>query len=497
MENLCCLLERNARKLSGEKALIHPASGREWTWQQLAERVEALARELVGRGLVADDRVGIYLNNTPEFIVALFGAWQAGTAVVPINPKMTAAEASYLLQDSGAAGLVYADALQAQVDQLDPAIKLKVALPASRLEQLSRPEAPVELPGKAQSAEAVAEIIYTSGTTGRPKGVVLTHDAVYHTANMFMYETSVRRHQKMLILMPLTHSAPLNLSLLAAVMAGATIILGDYMPADFLRWAESYQIDHFFGAPVAYLLPLTLPEFQQTRLPVATWCHGGAPLGKEKVELLMAKYPGNIASLYGLTEAGPNGVALMGEEHRQHPGSIGRLGTVNAEIRVISEAGAAVQPGEVGEIIIKTPTAMRKYLNNPEATAETLRDGWVYTGDLGYVDEEGYIFVLDRKKDMIITGGVNVYPKEIEDTLAQLPQVLEAAVFGVPHPDWGETVCAAIVLKPGQQLSQAEVVQFCRQLLAEYKVPRKLEFVEVLPRNANGKVLKKVLKEMM
>ncbi|GAV24598.1 hypothetical protein ciss_05310 [Carboxydothermus islandicus] len=496
MENLVSLLKRNAAKYPQDLGVYWPKGDLYFTWQEIEQRSDKLAAYFIEKDFQPGEKVGLYLNNTPDFVIGFFAILKAGGIVVPINPKLTAAEVNYIISDSLASGIIYADFLKENVEEINKN-NFKFYLSTGELQEIYKSQNLVLGKTVKRNFDDIAEILYTSGTTGKPKGVLLSHRAIYFAGMMYIYEMNIYYRDKVLILMPLTHSAPLNLTMIGGVMAGAELVLGDYHPQDFLEIAQKEKIHHFFGAPVAYLLPLQLPSFKNYELPEAkSWSYGGAPLSKDKVEVIMKNYPGKVVCVYGLTEAGPNGTSLKYEEHFFHAGSIGCRGTVNMEVKIVNtETGKECMPNEPGEIILRGPTLMEGYLNNPEATAETLKDGWLYTGDIAYRDEEGYIYILDRKKDMIITGGVNVYPKEVEDVLLSMPEIADVAVFGLPHPEWGETVCATVVLKPGATLTEERIIEYAAKRLAKYKQPKVIFFADTIPRNPSGKILKKVLKE--
>lgn len=490
-EALHRLLERNARKYPAKLAVRYPAGNLTWTWQDLNARANAAAAALVQAGIRPGDRVALLIPNRPGFVQAYFGILKAGGVVVPINVRLTAGEASYILQDSGARALIADPTLRETAERAAAGTGVERILGSDELDALGLAADP-DLPA---SLDALAEILYTSGTTGRPKGVELTHNAVHSVAAMMAYEIDIRKDDKVLILMPLTHSAPLNLTLLGAVYCGAASVLGDFTPGALLDLTQAEKTTHFFGAPVAYLLGAKLLADSPHDLSSAKcWVYGGAPMSREAVQAVRRAFPGKLVSVYGLTESGPNGVALHDEEHEAHAGSIGRAGVVNVEMRVVTPEGRDVPPGEAGEIIMRTPSALVGYHGNPQATREALRDGWVWTGDIARIDDEGYLWIMDRKKDVIISGGVNVYPKEVEDVLSTHPGVADVAVIGVPHAEWGETVAAVLVAR-GDQPSEAELQAFVRQRLADFKVPRLFRFVDAIPRNASGKILKHTLRE--
>lgn len=491
-EALHRLLERNARKYPDKTAVRYPTDDLTWTWRDLNARANAAAAALAGAGVRPGDRVALLIPNRPGFVQAYFGALKAGGVVVPINVRLTAGEASYILQDAEARVLIADPTLRDTAEKAAAGTGVERVLGTDELAALP----PAADPDSPDRLDALAEILYTSGTTGRPKGVELTHNAVHSVASMMAYEMDIRKDDRVLILMPLTHSAPLNLTLLGAVYCGAASVLGDFAPATLLDYAERERTTHFFGAPVAYLLGAKLLAESPRNLSRAKcWIYGGAPMSREAVLAVRRAFPGKLVSVYGLTESGPNGVALHDEEHEAHAGSIGRAGVVNVELRVVTPEGRDVASGEAGEIIMKTPSALAGYHGNPQATRETLKDGWVWTGDIARIDEEGYLWIMDRKKDVIISGGVNVYPKEVEDVLATHPGVADVAVIGVPHPEWGETVAAVLVARGSEPPSEAELRDFVRGRLADFKAPRLFRFVDAIPRNASGKILKHVLRE--
>lgn len=486
------LVERNAQKYPQMEALVDPAAGVRWNWRELDAHATQAAYHLAQAGARRGDRVVLFMPNRAEYPVAFFGTLKVGAAAVPVNPRFTVSELAHILRDSGAAVLVHDPALAAVAAGAREQAGSQAALVAAP-DLLGSGAPAVALPADLQPTD-MAEIIYTSGTTGAPKGAVLSHQAVYATASMFAYELDIRHGDRVLNLMPMTHSAVLNLTFLGACYAGATNVIGNYTPDLLPKLVQAERTTHFFGAPVAYLLSARLPNIREFDLSsMKRWAYGGAPMLKEQIMAVRPVYGDKMVCVYGLTEAGPNGTALFPEEQVEHAGSVGRRATVNTELRIVRGDGTDVAPGEIGEIVLRTTSAMDGYWKNEKATRETLREGWIYTGDLGRFDEQGYIFVVDRKKEMIITGGVNVYPKEVEEVLIRHPAVEECAVFGVPHPEWGESVVAAYVPKGGQPADAAELERHCAEHLARYKVPRKFVPVEALPRNSNGKVLKREL----
>jgi len=306
-------------------------------------------------------------------------------------------------------------------------------------------------------------MLYTSGTTGRPKGVLFTNRNLLTIASMISIELTINVDSRMLHIMPLSHSAPLHLFLVSGTYVGSTHVLAPtFTPDLMLDLISGEKITHFFGAPVAYMV------FKTDRL----------------------------MCLYGSTEAGPNGTLLRPEEHDAKAGSVGQRAALHCEVQLVDEDGDPVKQGDIGEIILRGEGTMKGYYKNEEKTNETIKDGWLYTGDMGIQDEDGYFWVIDRKKDIIISGGVNVFPKEIEETLTTHPAIAEAAVIGVPHPEWGETVKVFVVLEDEVTDLEENCKRFLKDKLASYKIPRIYTKLDALPRNASGKLLKQQLREL-
>src|SRR5690606_29955420 len=272
-----------------------------------------------------------------------------------------------------------------------------------------------------------------------------------------------------------------------------------FTPELLLQLVDQEKITHFFGAPVAYLMTARHPEIDKYDLTsVRRWMYGASPLSKNEVLLIKERFKTNqLMCLYGLTEAGPNGTFLSPKEHETKAGSVGKRAALNCEVRIVNESGEDVKPNEIGEIIIRGEGNMVGYFKDKEKTEETIKDGWIYSGDLAKVDEDGYIWIVDRKKDVIISGGVNIYPTEIENVLKTHPHIIDVAIVGIPHPEWGETAKAYVVAtKPIENLAQ-ECKSFLDGKVAKYKIPRLYEQLDELPRNAAGKILKHQLKERM
>jgi acyl-CoA synthetase (AMP-forming)/AMP-acid ligase II len=338
-----------------------------------------------------------------------------------------------------------------------------------------------------------SEILYTSGTTGRPKGALFVHHNHMTLVASMSTLIGIRPTDRLLHAAPLFHSAELNLYLNPGTYLGCTqTVVKEFVPTKILSLIEKEKITRFFGAPVMYSFMMKSPDFDNYDLSsVRYYEYGAAPMAAESVKQMIIKFKTDrFFCLCGFTEAGPGGIALQPEDQIRKAGAGGKY-IVNMESRLVDlEGNTVTEAGVVGELAIKGETIMKGYYKNPEATWEARKDGWVYSGDLGIMDDEGYITLVDRKKDMIITGGENVYSKEVEDAMFENPKISTAVIIGVPHPEWGETVMAVLTLNEGQKLTLEELREFLKSRIADYKIPGLLEVVEALPMNVSGKILK-------
>lgn len=487
---------RNARKYPAHEAVID--GNLRATWQQLDQHVNQFAEHLAhDHNIKAGDRVCLVLPNNYAFIVAHFAIQRLGAIVAPINVKLTANELAYIFDNAEASLVITCDltsgqALKACADHNLPSLVIN-DMPAHAAET-SRGRHFDTL--NEQAITESATLLYTSGTTGRPKGVLFDHKALLFVGMMFASEMHYGPKSRLLSLMPFTHSAPLNLSLVGGTLVGSThVIAPTFTPDLLLGLVQKERTTHFFGAPVAYLLTAQLPEIGKADFSSMThWIYGGGPLAGDHARRVQQAFRSDqFYCVYGLTEAGPTGSLLLPHEHADKAGSIGQRAAAFTEIRVVNESGKIADIDEAGEIHIGGEGVMREYWRNEQATREIFTDdGWIRTGDIGIRDADGFYWVKDRMKDLIISGGVNVYPREVEDALASHPAVLEAAVIGVPHDEWGETVKACVVLR--ETIEEAELRAHVAERLADYKRPRVYAFMDELPHNANGKVLKHQLR---
>lgn len=501
--NLPNLLAHQARKFPHKEGIVTP--NERITYKEWDHCVNKLAHSLRQLGIHRGDKVVLHMPNTKEFLITYFAVQRLGALIVPINARLVGIEVDYILGNCDATMFITHEWLFNQVAELSKKKGITFVKTGTKVGNWYSWE---ELLENGNDEEIIcplhedeeASILYTSGTTGKPKGVVFTHRNLLAVASMICIEMNVKPDSRILHMMPLSHSAPLHLFMGAGIYTGAThITVPTFTPELLLETVEKERITHFFGAPIAYLMSARHPNIHQYDLSsMECWVYGGAPLAPKEVEFLKTVFTtGKLVGVYGLTEGGPNGTLLEHDDHEEKAGSIGKRAALHCEIRLVDEHGNDVKQGEVGEIIIRSEGNMKGYYNDPAKTAETLRDGWIYTGDLARQDEDGFYWIVDRKKDVIITGGVNVYPKEIEDLLIQHPKIADVAVIGVPHPDWGETVKAFIVLKGKMDDVKSECTKFLQGRIADYKIPKLYEVVEALPRNATGKILKNQLRQQV
>jgi long-chain acyl-CoA synthetase len=456
---------------------------------EASARVAGLLRE---RGLRPGDRVGMMLPNVAEVPVIYYGVLRAGGVVVPMNPLLKGREVAYYLGDSGA-GLMFAwpafaDEARAGADASDAELIIVDEAGFPDLLASAAPEDAVVQ--RADSDTAV--ILYTSGTTGQPKGAELTHGNLI--SNTEVSRTDIVRARPEDVIfggLPLFHVFGQTVALNVAVAAGACLtLLPRFDPAHALRIIAGHKVTVFEGVPTMYVALLHQADRADYDVSALRMCiSGGAALPVEVLRGFEEAFGCAVLEGYGLSETSPvASFNLPGRERK--PGSIGTP-IRGVELRVVDNAGNEVPPGEVGEIVIRGPNVMKGYWQRPEATAEAMRGGWFHSGDLARVDADGYFYIVDRKKDMIIRGGYNVYPREIEEVLYEHPAVAEAAVIGLPHPALGEEVGAAVTLKPGATASPEELRDYVKSQVAAYKYPRHVWILDQLPKGPTGKIQKR------
>lgn len=498
------------------RAREHPESEfavcgeRRLTYAEAAERVNRIANALVAGGLEKGDRIAVLSKNEIELALLYYAASKAGVVPVPLNYRLAPPEWSWIASDARARWLLaqpaLAEALEPHRGELGT-VERFVALNGVRegWEALDALEAaaPSGPPEREISPEDDVYQMYTSGTTGRPKGAVLQQRAVMAQLHQGALGFGGEPGERALIVAPLYHAAAAVTAFATVQMGGALYILPDFDPKETVRALseEEIGISLLVPAMIQFCLVAVPDAAERTYPKLRLMVYGASPIAEETLRRAMEVFGCDFMQGYGMTETTAAATYLFPRDHRRaledRPElllSAGRplLGT---QVRVVDEEGRPLPPGEIGEIAIRGPQLMRGYWNRPEATAGALRGGWMHTGDAGRIDAEGYVFVQDRVKDMIVSGGENVYPREIEDVLFQHPDVADAAVIGVPDEKWGETVKAVVVPNAGASPSEDSILDFCKGKLGGFKRPRSVDFIDELPRNPSGKVLKKQLRE--
>jgi acyl-CoA synthetase (AMP-forming)/AMP-acid ligase II len=501
--NIGNLLTQTARKFP--ELLAIECEGRSYSYRQFNEEVNMFAHGLQQLGVKKGDKLALMMKNSEHFVFTFFAAAKLGVVAVPVNFRLTATEVQYILEQSDAAIVVCDKEFENTITEAAKGTNIRLVVTVGKPDTVeyysydgvlseNKNEPDVEV-----SDQDDVEILYTSGTTGRPKGALFDHDRIFKVGISVIVNMEIRQHERILHLAPLFHSAELNLFLIPGVALAAThIIHRDFHPVKTLQAIQEHKITNLFAVPVMYNFLLQVPNAADYDLSSLKRCgYGAAPMAPELVKKSIQLFKTDqFYNLCGLTEAGPGGILLDPEGHKLHLGKGGKP-IFLTETRVVNEEGKDVLPGVIGEFILRSPMVMKEYYKKPEETKSTLKNGWLYTGDLATIDEEGYITLVDRKKDMIISGGENVYSMEVEGVLFEHPDVLDAAIIGLPDEVWGEAVCAVIVPKEGAVIDEQELRNFCRQKLAGYKVPRRIFIEEQLPRNASGKILKYQLRQKM
>ncbi|MSP02580.1 MAG: long-chain-fatty-acid--CoA ligase [Acetobacteraceae bacterium] len=495
-------LYQRALRTPGRAALTF--EGTTWIYAALQERIDRLASGLRANGVCQGDRVGFLGFNQPAFLETLFAAARLGAIFVPLNFRLSAPELEYIINNAGLHTLVVDTPHQPIIDPIRAALPCRRYLSADRasdgwpsIPDLIASHDPLKA-GVAVAEDEVAVIMFTSGTTGRPKGAMLTHGNIWWNNVNVLHAYDVLESDVSLLVAPLFHIGGLNVNSLVIWQKGGHVVLHrGFDPTRCLADVGTYQVTTMFAVPAMLLFLSQHPEFASANLSsLKTIVCGGAPV-PEPLMRLYASRGIPINQGYGLTETAPIVTFLAPEWAMSKLGSAGKP-PMFSEVKLVDANGKDISKPRVnGEVVTRGPNIMKGYWNNPEATAAAIdTEGWFHTGDVGYCDEDGFLYIADRLKDMVITGGENVYPAEVESVLYDHPAIAEIAVIGLPDAQWGEAVVAVAALKPGAGLELEELRVFATDRLARFKLPRRLEVVAALPRNPAGKVLKYELRAL-
>jgi acyl-CoA synthetase (AMP-forming)/AMP-acid ligase II len=508
--NVGTLLTKSARTFPDNLALAHGPE--KWTYAQFNSRVNRLANALSKLGIKQGDNVALVQYNYPETLESIFACFKAGYGAVPINFRLHPNEFAFIIDHSQARAVILSPEFNEAI------VDIRDRIPQARyLIALSRAEGELLDYEKLISAESdhwedahvqpddLAWLFYTSGTTGLPKGAMLTHrNLVAMTMNFYAdICPGLGPDDAILHAAPLSHGS--GLYALPNIGKGAANIILEsksFDPELVFKSIQEHRVTNMFGAPTMVKVLAESPaagRYDHSSLKALNY--GGAPMLVEDLKEAVARLGPCLVQLFGQAES-PMTITYL--PHRDHvlegtPEQMQRLASAgfprtDVEVKIFDPQEEELPPGEMGEIVTRSDLVMKGYWRNPEATADTIKSGWLHTGDMGYMDENGYLFIMDRSKDMIISGGENIYPREIEEVLVRHPAIREVAVIGVPDPKWGEAIKAIVALVPGQSATEEELISFCKDNIASYKKPKSVDFVDELPKNNYGKILKRELR---
>ncbi|AGT33114.1 AMP-dependent synthetase [Geobacillus genomosp. 3] len=492
---------KNIEQFGSYPALIF--EGNEYTNVECDARSSQLAHVLIGLGVKPGDRVVVTMPNSPEVIIAFSAVAKAGAVVVPVLPLLQAQELRYIFQDCEPNIVLTAEMLWAKVNEAaqglpsPPAIFTLDSSGSPRSLRTAMEQAPSHLPPLAVADGDAAALLYTSGTTGRPKGVVLTHRNLYTNAEAaaeMAKRLPVEYERTGLGVLPISHAFGFTMMNVALLLGDKIVLLPYFEPKKVLEAIERHRVTHTAMVPAMFHTLCHYADADRYDTSSLAACvSGSASLPPSLAWQFQRKFNCLILEGYGLSEAAPI-VTATDPTKPIKPGSVG-LPLPGVQVAVIDENGNRLPPNEVGELIVSGPNVFQGYYKKDEETRQALRDGWLYTGDMARIDEDGYVFIVDRKKDVIIRGGFNIYPRDLEELLLSHPAVVDAGVVGVPSPKMGEEVAAYVVVRRGADVTEEELIRFCQEKVAKYKSPRFVKIVGYLPKNLLGKTDKKKLRE--
>lgn len=510
--NLAQSVHERAKKYPEQVA--YEFMNEQYTYGYFEQSVSKFAGALKQNGVKKGDHIALLVGNTPHFIITLYASWRLGAVVVPINPTYTPNEISFIVRNSDAKVMVALDQLSPLLEKkemLFPNIETVIIcetdeekvrqcmqlddVPLFFRDIIQRGEPVIQLENLDENDNAI--ILYTSGTLGQPKGAMLTHKNIYSNARDVGTYLKMSSDDRVVATLPIFHVFALTVVVNAPLLQGAVVLLlPRFSPKVVFYTIRERKATIFAGVPTMYNFLYQYEggkkeDYKSIRLSIS----GGSSLPVALLHNFEEKFNTRILEGYGLSEASP--VTCFNPIDRERvPGSIGTT-IVNVENKVVDVTGNEVPRGEIGELVVRGPNVMKGYYKMPEETNATLKDGWLYTGDMAKQDENGYFYIVDRKKDMIIVGGYNVYPREVEEVIYKHPDVVECAVIGLPDKSFGEAVSAHIVLKDDSKIDEQQMIDFCSKHLAKYKLPTEVHFTDELPKNTTGKILRRSLKDMM
>ena len=496
-------LSRSAERHPDKTALIFEDES--WTYQELNQRVNRLCDVIRSLGLAKDDKLAVLALNGPEYLEIYHACAKLGVWMVPVNHRLKAPEVGYRLTHSQAKALVLAPEYLLLFDGLEPAIKQALEgrvlvlgdgpPPPGMLsyQQLQAQGAPIE-PDLDLRPEDILFIGYTGGTTGRSKGALTSNRAIVAGYLYKVLDYGLGPGEVTLNPGPFWHTAPRNFTSLALYMGGTAVVMKSFEPREYLRLVAKHRVSYSFLVPTMYSAILALPDHQDyDTSSLKVLMSGGSPLPTPVKEAALRRFGPVLNEFYAATETLII-TNINGRDMARKQRSVGRP-VWDAFVKLLDPDGRPVPQGEVGEIYLRGPSLFSGYYRDEEKTAAAFRDGWFTLGDMGRLDEEGYLYIVDRRVDMVISGGENIYPSEVEEVLLRHPRIAEVAVIGVPDPKWGEALKAVVVLKPGEKCDSEDIIRFCADKLADYLKPRSVDFVAGLPRSPVGKVLKRELRD--
>jgi O-succinylbenzoate-CoA ligase len=499
MKNIGSMLRQRATVSPRLEAYVEPSTNVRMNYAEMNALANRCANVLTSLGIGKGDRVGLLMPNSVEFCCLFYGAAKIGAVAVPLNTRLAAPEVDFILSDCGSKVVIYGEALATVVDAIkadsESSCTVSDWVPAGgnsdSLGELLKAADANEPAGEYGGADNLF-IMYTSGTTGHPKGVVHTHDSVHSAASSWCSTIDVRYQDRLLLPLPMFHVAALTTVIFCAMRGASLISMPQFDPMKVWSLIVDERVSIGGAVPAILNFMRQVPQFAELNAPdFRYFITGGAPMPEALIKMYAAKNM-EVVQGYALTESCGGGTLLLSEDALRKAGSAGRA-TMFTDVRVRSDDGVISEQGE-GEVVIKSDILLKEYWNRPDATRGAFDDGWFRTGDIGEIDDEGYLYIKDRLKDMIISGGENIYPAEIESVIIGIPGVSEVAVIGLPDEKWGEIACA-IVVADQSEISEQQIVEFCGTRLARYKLPKKVIFAEAIPHNPTGKVLKRVLRD--